>query len=156
MEEIYLSREGFKKLKDELEYLKRVKRRELSKAIGEAREHGDLKENAEYHAAKEEQGRVEAKIRLLESQIAKARLIEDERLPDNIVCIGTTVKLKDLNKNTQLIYTIVSPIEADFNTGKISVTAPVAKGLLGKKVGDIAEINIPAGQLRYEILSISR
>jgi transcription elongation factor GreA len=156
MEEIYLSAEGLKKLKDELEYLKKVKRRELSKAIGEAREHGDLKENAEYHAAKEEQGRVEARIRFLESQIAQARVMEDEKLPDDIVCIGTTVKLKDLNKNTQLTYTLVSQVEADFNAGKIAVTAPVAKGLLGKKVGDIAEINIPAGLLRYEILSISR
>lgn len=156
MSEIYVSAEGLKKLKDELEYLKKVKRRELSKAIGVAREHGDLRENAEYHAAKEEQGRVEAKIRLLESQIAQARLMEHENLPDDIVCIGTTVRLKDLNKNTEITYTLVSQIEADFAAGKISITAPVAKGLLSKKVGDIAEINIPAGQLRYEILSISR
>lgn len=156
MSEIYISAEGLKKLKDELEYLKKIKRRELSKAIGVAREHGDLKENAEYHAAKEEQGRVEAKIRFLESQIAQARLMESENFPDDIVCIGTTVKLKDLNKNTELTYTLVSQIEADFAAGKISITAPVSKGLLGKKVGDIAEINIPAGQLRYEILSISR
>lgn len=156
MSEIYLSAEGLKKLKDELEYLKKIKRRELSKAIGVAREHGDLKENAEYHAAKEEQGRVEAKIRLLESQIAQSRLMENENLPDDIVCIGITVKLKDLDKNTEITYTLVNQVEADFAAGKISITAPVAKGLLGKKVGDIAEVNIPAGQLRYQILSISR
>jgi len=155
--EIYLTAEGIKKLKDELEYLKKHKRKELSKAIGEAREHGDLRENAEYHAAKEEQGRVEARIRFLETQLSMARPIEDERLPDNMVCIGTTVRLKDLNKkDLELTYILVSPIEADFESGKISITSPVGKALLGKKVGDITEINVPAGQLRYEILSISR
>lgn len=156
MNEMYLSAEAIKKLKEELEYLKKHKRKELSKAIGEAREHGDLRENAEYHAAKEEQGRVEARIRALETQLAMARPIENENLPDDIVCIGTVVRLRDLDKNKEFTYTLVSPIEADFDAGKISITAPVAKGLLGKKVGDIAEINIPAGLLRYEILSISR
>lgn len=156
MNEIYLTAEGLKKLKDELSYLKTVKRRELSKAIGEAREHGDLRENAEYHAAKEEQGRNEARIRFLETQIATARLLEGENLPDNIVCIGTKVQLKNIDNNSELTYVIVSPAEANTNSGKISITSPVAKGLLGKKVGNIAEINIPAGLLRYEILNISR
>lgn len=153
---MYLTVEGLNKLKDELNYLKEVKKRELSKAIGEAREHGDLRENAEYHAAKEEQGHVETKIRLLESQIAMARLIEEENLPDNIVCIGTRVKLINLDNNLEFFYQLVSPVEANFNSGKISILSPVAKGLLGKKVGDIAEINVPAGLLRYKILHISR
>jgi transcription elongation factor GreA len=156
MEKIYLTKEGLKRLKEELDYLKRVKRRELSKAIGEAREHGDLRENAEYHAAKEEQGRVEAKIRLLESRLAQARLIEDEMIPQDMVCLGARVELKDLNKNRQLVYTLVSQVEADYEAGKISITSPVARGLLGKKVGDVAEINVPAGLLRYKILKISR
>ncbi|MDI6786715.1 MAG: transcription elongation factor GreA [bacterium] len=156
MQEIYLTAEGLKKLTDDLNYLKTVKKRELSKAIGEAREYGDLKENAEYHAAKEEQGRIEAKIRLLESQIAMARLIEEENLPTDMICIGAKVELKNLDNNSEITYRLVSPIEANSNFGRISITSPVAKGLLGKKVGDIAKINIPAGLLHYEILNISR
>ncbi|MBU0566899.1 transcription elongation factor GreA [bacterium] len=151
-----LTKEGYKKLIEELEHLKKVKRRELSKAIGVARELGDLKENAEYHSAKEEQGRVEAKIRQLETTLAGSTILEHERLPDDQVCIGIKVKLKDLNNNSELTYTVVSPPEADYAAGKISIISPVAKGLLGKKVGDKAEIRVPAGMLRYEILDMER
>lgn len=151
-----LTREGYKRLSEELGYLKKVKRKELAKLIGEARAQGDLSENAEYHAAKEEQGKVEAKIRQLETMLFGAAILDDEILPDDRVCIGSKVRLKDLNKDTELTYTLVSPLEADYNEGKISISSPVAKGLLAKKVGDVAEINVPAGILRYEILDISR
>lgn len=151
-----LTKEGYNKLKQELEHLKKVKRRDLSKAIGVARELGDLKENAEYHSAKEEQGRVEAKIRQLETTLAGSTLLEHERLPSDRVCIGIKVKLKDLNEGSELTYTLVSPAEADYEAGKISMISPVAKGLIGKKVGDKAEIRIPTGTLRYEILDINR
>ena len=126
-----------------------IKRRELSKAIGRDREHGDLKENAEYHAAKEEQGMVEAKIRRLETQLAGATFLDDEKLPDGIVCIGAKVRLKDLDRGSELAYTLVSPLEADYKSGKISITSPVASGLIGKKVDGVAEINVPAGIQRY-------
>lgn len=156
MGEEYLTFETLKKMKDELNYLKNVKKKELIKEIAEAREHGDLRENVEYHAAREERARVEARIKFLEAKISQAKLIEKEKFPDDVVCIGAKVKLKDLNKNSELSYKIVSPVEADYDSGKISITSPVAKGLLGKKVGDVVKINVPAGLLHYEILSISR
>lgn len=151
-----LTREGYQKLKMELDYLKKVKRKELSKAISEARGHGDLKENAEYHAAKDEQGRTEARIRQIEVQLTGATLLDDENLPDDRVCIGVKVKLKDISKDTEITYTLVSPVEANSTERKISVTSPVAQGLMNKKVGDVVEIKVPAGILRYEILGISR
>jgi len=151
-----LTKEGYKKLSEELEHLKKVKRRDLSKAIGLARELGDLKENAEYHSAKEEQGRVEAKIRQLETTLAGSNILEHEKLPDDQVCIGIKVKLKNLNDSSEITYTLVSPAEANYEAGKISIISPVAKGLLGKKVGDKAEIRVPAGMLRYEILDMER
>ncbi|MBU1487154.1 transcription elongation factor GreA [bacterium] len=151
-----LTKEGYKKLSEELEHLKKVKRRDLSKAIGLARELGDLKENAEYHSAKEEQGRVEAKIRQLETTLADSNILEHEKLPDDQVCIGIKVKLKNLNDSSEITYTLVSPAEANYEAGKISIISPVAKGLLGKKVGDKAEIRVPAGMLRYEILDMER
>ncbi|MBU0899914.1 transcription elongation factor GreA [bacterium] len=156
MDELYLTTEGLNKLKEELNYLKNVRRGELSKAIGEARDLGDLRENAEYQSAKEEQGRTEAKIRFLEEKISRAKLVENEKFPTDTICIGSKVKLEDLDKNLEQIYTLVSPLETDFNSGKISIKSPVAKGLLGKKVSEVVEINIPAGQLHYKILDISR
>ncbi|MDI6791365.1 MAG: transcription elongation factor GreA [bacterium] len=151
-----LTKEGYAKRKAELDYLKKVKRREISKTIGLAREHGDLKENAEYHAAREEQAMVEAKIRQLESQLAGATILDEESLPDGEVCIGTTVRLEDIDKGLELTYTLVSPVEANFSSGKISTTSPVAKGLMNKKVGEVAEINVPAGIRRYKILEIKK
>lgn len=152
----YVSRQGYEKLREELEHLKKVRRRELSKEIGRAREKGDLKENAEYHAAKEAQGLNERKIAELEQKLSDSQILDDTRIPKDQALIGATVKLKDLNSDKELEYTLVSELEADFSQGKISVSSPVGRGLLGHKVGQNAEIKVPAGTLRYKILKISR
>ena len=156
IQDIYLTRDGYQKLIEKLEYLKTVKRRELSKAIEKARDHGDLSENAEYDAAKEAQGLNEKRISELEYKLQHTRFIDDENIPKDEVLIGATVTLKDLVSGEKLEYTLVSEEEADYNQGKISVTSPVGRGLLGYKKNKIVEINIPAGILRYKILKISR
>ena len=156
MQEIFLTRKGYQKLSEELEHLKTVKRRQLSKAIGEARAHGDISENAEYDAAKEAQGLNEKRIAELEAKLAGARIIDDEGLSTDEVLIGATVKLKDLDTDEELEYTLVSELEANYEEGKISVNSPVAKALLNHKVNETVEVNLPAGTLRYKILSISR
>ena len=155
-QDIYLTREGYEKLREELEYLKTVRSRELSKDIGKAREHGDISENAEYDAAKEAQGLNEKRIAELGDKLSRVRIIEHENIPKDKALIGATVKLKDLNLKEELQYTLVSELEADFSQGKISVTSPVGKGLLGHKKNETVEIKIPAGILRYKILEISR
>ncbi|MFQ5681168.1 MAG: transcription elongation factor GreA [Candidatus Omnitrophota bacterium] len=154
--EVYLTREGHEKLTQELEQLKTARRREISKAIGEAREQGDISENAEYDAAKEAQALNEAKIAELEDKLARARILDDENIPKDEVLIGARVKLKDLDTDEELEYMLVSEVEADFSAGKISVGSPVGKGLLGHKKGEVVEMDIPAGKLRYKILNISR
>lgn len=156
MDEIYLTKNGHKKLLEELEYLKTVKRRELSKAIGEARAHGDISENAEYDAAKEAQALNEQRIAELEGKLSRARIIDDEYMPKDEVLIGATVKLKDLHSEEELEYTLVSEVEANYAEGKISITCPVGQGLLGHKENETVEIKTPAGTLRYKILKISR
>ena len=156
MEEIYLTKEGYQKLTEELEFLKTVRRRELSKAVGEARAHGDISENAEYDAAKEEQGLNEKRIAELEEKLSRGRILDDENIPKDEVLIGATVRLKDLSTEEELEYTLVSEIEADYAQGKISISSPVGQGLLGRKENEIAEIKTPAGTLRYKILNISR
>lgn len=156
MDEIYLTRSGYEKLFNELDFLKRTKRKQLSKAIGEARDHGDISENAEYEVAKEAQGLNEQRIAELEYKLAHVRLIDDENIPKDEVLIGAKVTLRDLNSQEVLEYTLVSEIEADYAEGKISVTSPVGGALLNHKKKDIVEINVPAGVLRYEILEISR
>ena len=156
MEEIYLTKEGYQKLTEELEFLKTVRRRELSKAVGEARAHGDISENAEYDAAKEEQGLNEKRIAELEEKLSRGRILDDENIPKDEVLIGATVRLKDLSTEEELEYTLVSEIEADYAQGKISITSPVGQGLLGHKENEIVEIRTPAGILRYKILKISR
>lgn len=156
MEEIYLTKKGYQNLLEKLEFLKTVRRRELSKAVGEARAHGDISENAEYDAAKEAQGLNEKRIAELEEKLSRARILDDENIPKDEVLIGATVKLKDLNSEEEIEYTLVSEIEADYSQGKISIASPVGKGLLNHKENDIIEINIPAGILRYKILKISR
>lgn len=153
--EIYLTQEGYEKLVTELEQLKTVKRRALSKAIGEARSHGDISENAEYDAAKDAQGQNEKQIMELEDKLARARIL-DKNIPTDEVLIGATVKLKDMNTDEELEYTLVSELEADYNQNKISVSSPVGQGLLGHKVNEVAEIKIPAGILKYKIIKISR
>jgi transcription elongation factor GreA len=156
MDEIFLTKKGYQKLAEELEYLKTTKRREISKAIGAARQHGDISENADYDAAKDAQGMNEKRIHELESKIAGARILDDENLTDAEVLIGAKVKLKDMDSDEELEYTLVSGVEADYTQGKISVSSPVGGGLLNHKEGDIVEIKIPAGTLRYKILSITR
>ena len=154
--EIYLTRVGYQKLMEELEFLKTVKRRELSKAVGEARAHGDISENAEYDAAKEAQALNEQRIAELEEKLSHARILDYENIPKDEVLIGATVKLKDLSTEEELEYTLVSELEADYAQGKISISSPVGQGLLGRKENEIAEIKTPAGVLRYKILKITR
>ena len=156
MDEIYLTKDGHKKLLEELEHLKTVKRRELSKAIGEARAHGDISENAEYDAAKEAQALNERRIAELEEKLSRGRILDDENIPKDEVLIGATVKLKDLNSEEELEYTLVSEVEANYAEGKISITCPIGQGLLSHKENEIVEIKTPAGVLRYKILKISR
>ena len=156
MSENYLTQKGYQKLMEELEYLKSTKRRELSRAIGEARAHGDISENADYDAAKEAQGLNEKRISELEAKLAGVRILDDEDFADGEVLIGAKVRLKDLDFDEELEYTLVSEIEADYSKGLISVSSPVGEGLLNHKENDIVEIKIPAGILRYKILKISR
>lgn len=156
MEDIYLTRSGYEKLIEELEFLKKVKRKQLSKAIGEARAHGDISENAEYDAAKDAQGQNERHIVELENKLAHARILDNEDIPDDQVLIGATVRLRDLDSQEEIEYTLVSETEADYEQGKISVNSPVGLALLNHREKDIVEFNVPAGVLRYEILKITR
>ena len=152
----YLTHEGYEKLRRELEHLKTVKRRELSKAIGEARAHGDISENAEYDAAKESQGMNEKKISELDQKLATAQIIDDENMPRDEVLIGATVKLKDMASGEELQYTIVAEEEADYSSGKISISSPVGAGLMNHKEKEVVEIKVPRGVLKYKILKITR
>jgi len=152
----YYTAEGLKKIKEELEYLKSVERPKASQAIAEARDKGDLSENAEYDAAKEAQGLLEMKISKMETLVANARLIDESQLDGSKVLVLSRVKIKNLANKIELSYTLVAESEADLKMGKISVTSPIGKGLLGKSVGEIAEITVPNGKLQFEILEISR
>ena len=148
--------EGLQELEKELENLKVNRRREIAEKIKEAREQGDLSENAEYDAAKEAQGLLEMKIAKLEKLVANARIIDESQLDVSKVLVLSTVKLKNLANNMQLTYTLVAESEADLKAGKISVSSPIGKGLLGKSVGEIAEIKVPNGTLKMEVLEITR
>ncbi|KAA9345628.1 transcription elongation factor GreA [Adhaeribacter soli] len=152
----YYTAEGLAKLKEELAELKTKGRSEVARQLAEARDKGDLSENAEYDAAKDAQGHLELKISKLEEIVGNARLIDDSNLDLNKALILSKVKIKNLNNNMVLDYTLVSEEEANLAAGKISVKSPIGKGLLGKEVGDIAEISVPAGKLKFEILEISR
>ena len=156
MSDIYLTEEGYQKLVKDLERLKTVKRRQLSKAIGEARDHGDISENSEYDAAKEEQAFNEKKIAELEAKLACVRILNNEEMPKDKILIGATVELEDLDTKEKIAYMLVSEVEADYKQGKISVSSPVGQGLMNHKEGEAIEIKIPAGILRYKILKISR
>lgn len=151
---IYLSQEGFDKLKKELEELKQIKRPEIARKIAEARDFGDLKENAEYHAAKEAQTVLESKILKLERTVSRARILKKTDMASDKVTILSSVRLKDLHRDQEVEYTLVSAEESDFNQNKISTTSPVGKALLGKTKGDIVEIQVPAGTLKYQILDL--
>ena len=152
----YYTKDGLEKLKEELQYLKTTVRQNISKAIAEARDKGDLSENAEYDAAKEAQGLHEAKISQMQELLASARLLDESKLDTSKVLALSKVKIKNTQNGATMSYQLVSESEADLKSGKISVASPIAKGLLGKKVGDKTEIIVPAGKMEFEILEISR
>ena len=152
----YYTVEGLKKLRDELDYLKGIMRPKASQDIAEARDKGDLSENAEYDAAKEAQGLLEMRIAKLEEVHSNARLIDESQLDVSKALVLSNVKIKNVSNGVEMKYTLVAESEADLKTGKISVTSPIGKGLLGKSVGDIAEITVPTGILKFEVLEISR
>ena len=152
----YYTAEGLKKLKDELDYLKSVMRPKASQDIADARDKGDLSENAEYDAAKEAQGLLEMKISKMEDVVANARIIDESQIDNSKALVLSSVKIKNQANGMEMKYTLVAESEADLKTGKISVTSPIGKGLLGKKVGEIAEINVPNGVLKFEVLEITR
>ncbi len=153
---IYLTPEGLQNLRDELEFLKFTEMPDITRRIAEARDKGDLSENAEYHAAKEEQVRVNNKIQELQITLSNARILDDKDLDTSKVLIFSTVKVMNKKTNSPRTYTLVSASEADPIAGKISVDSPIGKGLLGKEVGDLAQIEVPAGLLELEILEITR
>jgi transcription elongation factor GreA len=151
----YMTEEGLAKLQKELEQLTRVERPAISEQIAEARDKGDLSENAEYDAAKEAQGMLEMKIAKLEDLIANARIIDSSRIDTSKVQIMNRVKIKNCKTNKVLEYKIVSETESDIKSGRISVETPIARGLLGKKVGEVADIAVPSGNMSFEIMEIS-
>jgi len=152
----YYAPEGLQRLKDELDHLIRVERPDISKQIAEARDKGDLSENAEYSAAKEAQGMLEMKIAKMQDLVRNARIIDESKLDTSKVLLLSIVKIKNLKNNKQMQYTLVPEQEADLKAAKISVTSPIARGLLGKKVGDTVEIKVPAGIIPFEIMEITR
>ena len=151
----YMTEEGYKKLLDEIAFLETTKRPEISRQIAEARDKGDLSENAEYDAAKEAQGMLEMKIAQLKDLVAKARLIDESKLSTDSVQILNKVKIRNTKNKMVMSYTLVSESEANLKEGKIAINTPIGKGLLGKKVGDIAEIQVPSGLMSFEIIEIS-
>jgi|TARA_A200000159_G_C7197329_1_gene286292 transcription elongation factor GreA len=152
----YYTAEGLKKLKEELNQLKDVERPKASNAIAEARDKGDLSENAEYDAAKEAQGMLEMRISKLEETLSNARVIDESQLDNSKVLVLSKVKIKNQLNGMEMDYTLVADGEADLASGKISVNSPIGKGLLGKSVGDVAQINVPSGVINFEIIEISR
>ena len=152
----YYTLEGMKKLREELRVLKDIERPRASQAIAEARDKGDLSENAEYDAAKEAQGLLEMKISKMEETLANARVIDESQLDSSKVLVLSKVKIKNTANNMEMEYQLVAESEANLREGKISVNSPIGKGLLGKSKGEIAEISVPNGKIQFEILSISR
>lgn len=152
----YYTEEGLKKLKDELHEMKTVQRPRISEQIAEARDKGDLSENAEYDAAKEAQGLLEMKIAKMEELVSKARIIDNSLMDNSKVFILSRVKIKNVTNNMEMEYTLVAESEADLKAKKISVDSPIGKGLLGKKVGDIADVQTPNGVVKFEVMDIAR
>ena len=152
----YYTPEGLKKLKEELEHLEHVERLRVTQEIADARDKGDLSENAEYHAAKEEQSLLEFKIAKLKNVVANARIIDESQLDTSKILIHSVVKVKNVANKMEFTYTLVADSESDVRNGKLSVNSPIGKGLLGKEVGEIAEIQVPNGIMKFEIVSISR
>jgi transcription elongation factor GreA len=154
-ERIPMSREGYEKLKAELDRKQNVEMIEVTKRVATAREMGDLSENAEYHAAREDQGMLQARIDQLKDKLARAYIVDRNNLPNDTVVFGTRVRVKDLDFDEDEVYILVGPGEEDYDNNKILTTSPIGQGLLGKKQGDKVEIQVPRGVLRYEILEIS-
>ena len=152
----YYTAEGLKKLRDELDQLKNVERLKASQAIAEARDKGDLSENAEYDAAKEAQGLLEMRISKMETVLSTARIIDESQLDTSKVLVLSTVRMKNTTNGMEVAYTLVAESEADLAAGKISVTSPIGRGLLGKSVGEIAEVKVPNGTMKFEVLEITR
>ena len=153
---VYLTKEGLQKLKDELHFLRTAERARIADAIAEARGHGDLSENAEYDAAKEAQGQLEARIAKMEQTIGNARIVDETQVDTSKAYILSTVRVKNHKTGTEQAFTLVSEQEADLAENKISISSPIGKGLLGRGVGDVVEISVPAGKVKLEILDISR
>ena len=151
----YYNEEGLQKLKEELHHLETIERKRCTLAVAEAREKGDLSENAEYDAAREAQALLEVKIAKLKDVVANARIVDESKLDKSKVSILTTVKIKNLKNNSLMKYTLVAESEADLKTGKISINSPIGKGLLGKKVGDKVDVNVPAGIITFQVVEIS-
>jgi transcription elongation factor GreA len=155
-QEVYLTKAGYEKMIQELDHLKNVERRRISRAIGEARLQGDLSENAEYDAAKDAQAHCEARIAEMEAKLANVRIIESQNIPADKVYIGAIVTLLDLDTQEELRYMMVSPEESNYEENKLSIFSPIGKGLLGKAAGEELAIPVPAGTLKYKILKIER
>lgn len=153
---VYLTEEGLEKLKKELRFLKTKERARIAQSIQEAREKGDLTENAEYDAAKEEQGHLEARIARMETTISKARLVDEKQVDTSKAYILSNVRVRNHKTGSEQTYQLVSPHEANLREGKISVKSPIGQGLLGREVGDVVEVDVPAGSVKLEILEISR
>jgi transcription elongation factor GreA len=153
---VYFTEEGLKKLKEELHLLETKERSFISRQIAEARDKGDLSENAEYDAAKEAQGLLELKISKLKDAVANARIVDESKMDNSKVFILSTVTIKDPKSGSKRKYTLVPENEADLKTGKISINSPIAQGLLGKKVGDVADVQVPNGKMKFEIVEIAR
>jgi transcription elongation factor GreA len=152
----YYTPEGLQKLKDELAHLEQVERPRVSQEIADARDKGDLSENAEYHAAKEEQSLLETKIAKMKNVVASARILDESQIDTSKVLIHSIVKIKNTANGMEFSYTLVADSESDVRNGKLSVNSPIGQGLLGKQVGDLADIKVPAGIMKFEILDISR
>jgi transcription elongation factor GreA len=152
---IPMTREGYEKLKTDLDRMQNFEMIEVTKRIAAARELGDLSENAEYHAAREDQGMLQARIDRLKDQLSRAYLIDKNNLPNDAVVFGTRVRVRDLDSSLEEIYELVGPGQEDYDNNKILTSSPIGQGLLGKKQGDIAEIRVPIGVLRYEVVEIS-
>ena len=153
---IYITSEGLKKLQDELEQLRTVERPAISQLIAEARDKGDLSENAEYDAAKEAQGMLEMKIAKLENTIANARIIDESKIDTDRVQILTRVKIRNTQSNAIMEYTLVAESEANIKEGKLSVGTPIAKAFIGRTIGEVVDVQVPSGMIKFEIISISR
>lgn len=154
--EIFLTQKGYEKLQADMEHLKTVKRRDIAKQLEKARAMGDLSENAEYDAAKEAQAHLEKRIAELNDKLSRSRIIENEDIPKDKIYVGAQVKLRDEDTEEEMNYLLVSPPEADYAQNKISIESPIGKALMGHKAGDMIEIQVPAGLLKYKILQISR